>query len=81
MSIDNAIAGRANFWHNGKRLAWKHIEPTWFDVLPISQVRLNTKHTGALLRELTNRGVTRSTVMPNLDQVVESLEFERSLPT
>ena len=80
LSIDKAIADRAKFWHNGKRLAWKKIEPTWFDELPIGQVRLDTKHTGALLRELANRGVTRATVMPNLDRVVESLEFERSLP-
>ena len=80
LSIDKATADRANFWHNGRRLAWKNIEPTWFDELPIKQIRLNTKHTGALLRELANRGVTRATVMPNLDRVVESMEFERSVP-
>ena len=80
LSIDKATADRANFWHNGKRLAWKKIQPTWFDDLPIKQVRLNTKHTGALLQELANRGVTRASLMPNLDRVVESLEIERSIP-
>ena len=80
LSIDKAIADRANFWHNGKRLAWKRIQPTWFDELPIRQVTLSTKHTSALLRELANRGVTRATLMPNLDRVVESLEIDRSLP-
>ena len=79
LSIDRAIADRANFWHNGKRLAWKRIHPNWFDEIPIRQVRLNAKHTSALLRELANRGVTRATLMPNLDQVVESLEIERSI--
>ena len=79
LSIDKAIADRANFWHNGKRLAWKRTSPTWFDELPIRQVRLSTKHTSALLRELANRGVTRATLMPNLDRVVESLEIERSV--
>ena len=80
LSIDQAIADRAKFWHNGKRLAWKRIEPTWFDKLPVKQIRLDTKHTGALLKLLANLGVTRSSVMPSLDQVVESLEFERTLP-
>ena len=79
LSIDKAIVDRAKFWHNGKRLAWKRIRQTWFDRLPMRQVRLNTKHTSALLRELSNRGVTRATLMPSLDRVVESLEIERSI--
>ena len=80
LSIDGVIADRANFWHNGRRLTWKRISRTWFDELPIKLVRLNTKHAGALLRELANRGFSKATVMPNLDRVVESLEVERSLP-
>ena len=80
LSIDQAIADRAKFWHNGKRLAWKRIKPNWFDELPIRQVRLDINHAGALLRELANRGVSKATIMPNLDRIVESLESERSLP-
>ena len=80
LSIDKTIADRANFWHTGKRLAWKRVQPNWFDELPIRQIRLNTRHTGGLLRELANRGITKATLMPNLDRVVESLEFERTLP-
>ena len=81
LSIDYAIAERANFWHNGRRLAWKKTDRTWFDELPIKKVRLNSNQAGALLRELTNRGVSKATLMPTLDQVVESLEFERGLPS
>ncbi|MDE2778138.1 MAG: FRG domain-containing protein [Chloroflexota bacterium] len=80
LSIDNVIAERAGFWHNGKRLAWKRTKSDWFDDLPIRQIRLSTRHTGHLLRELANRGVTVATIMPNLDRVVEALEIERSLP-
>ena len=80
MSLDKAIADRADFWHRGKRLAWKRIRQTWFDELPVRQIRLNARHTGALLRELADRGVTKATIMPSLDRVVESMEFERSLP-
>ena len=79
MSIDNATAARARFWHSGGRLARKEIK--WFDELPIRQVRLRTTHTAALLRELENRGITKGSVMPSLDRVVESLEFQRSIPS
>ena len=79
LSIDKAIAERACFWHTGDRLASKELKPTWFDELPVTQVRLSTVHTGELLRELADRGITRASVMPSLDRVVESLEFQRSI--
>ena len=79
LSIDNAIAERAKYWHTGKRLVRKNETQTWFDRLPIRQVKLSTVHTAELLRELDNRGVTRAAVMPSLDRVVESLEFQRSI--
>ena len=79
LSIDNAIADRAKYWHTGERLASKNEERTWFDKLPIRQVKLSTVHTAELLRELDNRGITKATVMPSLDRVVESLEFRRSI--
>ena len=79
LSIDKATADRASFWHTGSRLEGKNIRPTWFDKLPVWQVRLRTSHTRELLRELANRGVTRGSVMPNLDRVVEALELQRSL--
>lgn len=78
-SIDQAITDRASFWHTGNRLTGKGIRQTWFDELPIRQVRLRTTHTGELLRELENRGVTKGSVMPSLDRVVESLELQRSI--
>lgn len=80
LSLESALADRARFWHNGNRLAGSRITQSWFSQLPIRQVILSTFHTGALLRELANRGVTRANVMPSLDQVVESLEFQRSIP-
>ena len=80
MSIEKAISDRASFWHNGKRLAGKGIEQTWFDELPVRQVRLHTNFTGQLLRELENRGITRASLTPSLDRVVESLKFHRSVP-
>ena len=79
LSIDRATADRATFWHHGNRLAGKGIKQTWFDKLPVRQVRLRTSHTDDLLRELENRGITKATIMPSLDRVVESLEFQRSI--
>ena len=79
LSIDAATADRANFWHNGNRLAGNGIGQTWFDVLPVRQVRLHTRHTGELLMELQNRGITKGHLMPSMDRVVESLEFQRSV--
>lgn len=78
-SMDKAIVDRASFWHTGNRLAGKRLRQTWFDVLPLRQVRLPTTHTSDLLRELENRGVTKGSVMPSLDRVVESLELQRSI--
>ena len=78
-SVDEAIMDRASFWHNGNRLRGKGVRQTWFDKLPVKQVRLSTIHTSELLQELENRGVTKGTVMPSLDRVVESLELQRSI--
>ena len=79
LSIDRAAADRASFWHNGNRLAGKGIKQTWFDELPLRQVRLRSIHTGKLLRELESHGITKASVMPSLDRVVESLELQRSI--
>ena len=78
-SMEDAVIDRAGFWHNGDRLRGKRIRQTWFDQLPIKQVRLRTSYTGELLRELENRGITKGSVMPSLDRVVESLELHRSI--
>ena len=80
LSIDKAIASRANFWHTGERLAGNRISQNWFNDLPIMQVRLSTTFTSALLNELSKQGITRASVMPSLDRVVESLEFQRTIP-
>ncbi len=77
-SLERALADRAAFWHNGNRLRGKGITPVWFDELPVRQVKLRTTFTGDLLRELENRGITKGSVMPSLDRVVEGLEFQRS---
>lgn len=79
LSIDSAIADRARFWHTGQRLDGNKITPTWFDELPIKQVKLNTDFTADLLQELDNRGVTKGSVMPSLDSVVKHLELQRGL--
>ena len=81
LSIDNAIADRARFWHTGRRLLGKVIEQTWFDELPVKQIRLCTIYTDDLLSELESRGITRGSMMPSPDRVVESLEIQRNLPT
>ena len=80
LSLDEVMADRAGFWHYGDRLVGKGIKPTWFDKIPVRQVRLHTSLTGDLLRELANRGITRSSLMPSLDRVAESMEFQRSIP-
>ena len=81
LSVERAIAERAHFWHRGNRLSARSIERRWFDDLPVRQVRLRTIHTGDLLSELEKRGITKTSLMPSLDRVVESLEFQRSIPS
>lgn len=77
-SLDQATLDRASYWHEGDRLTGKRIRQTWFDKVPVKQVRIRTTHAGELLKELENRGVTKGSVMPSLDRVVESLELQRS---
>ncbi len=79
LSIDNATADRARFWHNGNRLSGNRVNRTWFSELPVRQIRIRTIHTRELLVELENRGVTKGSVTPSLDRVVESLAFQRSI--
>ena len=79
LSIDRVIADRASFWSKGGRLSGQHITQTWFDKLPVRQVTLHSTLTNELLRELNNRGVTRATIMPSLDRIVDSLVFQRSI--
>ena len=78
LRIDEAIAGRADYWHTGDRLAGRGIQPDWFSEIPLRQVRLHTEYTGELLRELDSRRVTMASVMPSLDRVVEALRFQDS---
>lgn len=79
LSLDKVILERARFWHNGKRLARKNVKQTWFDEIPVRKVRIHNTHTGDILRELENRGVTKGMLMPSLDRIVESLEFQVSV--
>lgn len=79
LTIDKATVDRARFWHTGDRLERNNLVKTWFDETPVRQVRLPTSCTGELLRELANHGVTKGRLMPSLDRVVESLEFQRSV--
>ena len=79
LCLDHVIAERAEFWHNGNRLASRRIERTWFDEVPVKQVRLRTNQTATLLSELEKRGITKSSLMPSLDRVVESLELQNSI--
>ena len=79
LSLDQIVADRALFWQTGKRLAGKGIRSTWFDNLPVRQIRLRISNVEGLLRELEDSGVTRGSVMPSLDRVVESLELQRSV--
>jgi len=78
LCLDHVLVERADHWHNGNRLASRRIERTWFDEVPVRKVRLPTNQTAALLSELESRGITRGSLMPSLDRVVESLEFQRS---
>ena len=81
LSIDRAVATRASYWGTGRRLAKYGIEPTWFDNVPVRQVNLPAHFTVELLKELANRGITKGSLMPNLDRIVESLELQRALAT
>ena len=77
--LDEVIWERARFWHNGNLLAGNGIEQTWFDEIPVRKVRIHNTHTGDLLRGLENRGITKGMLMPSLDRIVESLEFQVSV--
>ena len=79
LSLEHAVVDRASFWSKGRRLAKYEIEPNWFDTIPIRQVNLSTEFTVELLKELANRGITKGSLMPSLDRIVESLEFQRLL--
>ena len=77
--LDIAIVNRASFWNVGRRLARKGIVPIWFDDIPIRQVSISVDFTDELLKELANRGITKGSLMPSLDRIVESLEMQRAL--
>ena len=79
LSIDRAVADRARFWQTGRSLEKYGISYAWFDKLPVRQVVLHKTQTLELLLELQNRGITRGQLMPSMDRVVESLEFQRSI--
>ena len=79
LSLEHVVMDRASFWSKGRRLAKYQIEPSWFDEIPIRQVNLSTEFTVELLKELANRGLTKGSLMPSLDRIVESLEFQRLL--
>ena len=79
LSIDSVIADRARYWHTEKRLDRDESAQSGFDELPIKQVKLRAALTVDLLRELEKRGVTKGSVMPSLDRIVEHLEFQRKL--
>ena len=78
LSLDEAIAERADYW-NCRNRNGKGNHRDWFTEIPVRQVRLHTRYTGELLRELDSRGVTMAKVMPSLDWVVEALRFQDSL--
>ncbi len=81
LSIDRTVVSRASFWSTGRRLAKYRIEPNWFDNVPVRQVNLPAHLAADLLMELANRGITKGSLMPNLDRIVESLELQRALAT
>lgn len=79
LSLDRAVVDRASFWATGRRLTKYVSEPTWFDDVPVKQVNLPRHYAVELLQELANRGITKGSLMPNLDRIVESLELQRVL--
>ena len=79
LALDHAIVNRALFWGVGRRLAKYDIKPTWFEDIPVKQVNLSVKYAVELLKELANRGITKGSLMPSFDRIVESLEMQRSL--
>ncbi len=78
-SLDQTVIDRARYWHTGNRLKGKRIKQTWFYKFPIMKVRLHISHSAELLRELEKLGVTKATIMPSLDRVVESLELQSGI--
>ena len=52
LSIDRTVVERARFWNIGNRLARKGIKRTWFDDIPVRQVRLSTNLTGETLERI-----------------------------
>ena len=78
--IDEIILQSANYWLYGDRLSGHDIAKDWFGDMPLRQVRLRTELASELLRELEHRGVTRATLMPSLDRVVEFLELRATIP-
>lgn len=79
LAMDETVFERANFWKVGRRLAGHRITPEWFDEIPLRLVRLPSSLAGELLQELADRGISKASLMPSLDRVVESLELQRFL--
>ena len=79
VALDQIIVNRAQHWHRGERLNRFGMAVTWFDELPIKQVRLANESAVDLLREAASYGVTKASVMPSLDRVAEALKFDRSI--
>ncbi len=79
LSLEKAISNRSRFWHRDNRLKERQITQTWFDEIPVRQVLLRRSLTRQLLGELEDRGLTKAFLMPSLDRIVESLDFQRSI--
>ena len=79
LSLEQVVVSRAAFWSTGNRLARHRTIQTWFSDIPVRQVQLPRDCTRELLLELANRGITKGSLMPSLDHIVESLSIQKSI--
>ena len=79
LSLDRVIADRSSSWQKVHHITCPNQLQTWFGEPPVRRITLHADHTGELLKELSKRGITKATVMPSLDRIVESLAFQMSI--
>ena len=79
LSLESAVIERALYWQYGDRLKKRGVPNNWFGEVPIRQVVLGSQWVPELLRELATRGITKGSLMPTLDNIVESMELKREI--
>ena len=79
LTIDRTVLERAEFWSKGDRLAGHGVTKGWFNDVPLAKVTLKRSQAAEMLVKLEEMGISRGSLMPSLDRVVEGLGMMRDI--